>query len=415
MVIAHVVSSLAMGGQERLVVELARRQRPDAEAVLAVSLDYGRGRLCEELCAAGVEVVAVAKRPGLDPTLSPRLYRLLRRRGVDLVHTHNRMPLVYAAPAGKLAGARVVHTKHGPGVGTPRERWLRRQAARFTDAYVAVSAETATTGKGDCAPEKLAVVENGVDVDSFRPDAQARAEVRRELGLGDTDWVVGTVGRLAREKDQALLLRAMFGEGRGPDERLFPEERAFPLSPRVRGRGEGEGLGLRAGIALAGETHATSPLPSPPRRTVAERANDFLVVVGEGPEESALRGLGESLGVADRVRFLGARGDVPRLLAAFDAFALTSRMEGLPLALLEAMAVGVPVLVTEVGAMPALVRRAGAGVVAAAGDESAVRAGLRTLATDQAQAMGAAGRREVVARHSVERMVGRYWALYQAS
>jgi glycosyltransferase involved in cell wall biosynthesis len=370
MVIAHVVSSLGMGGQERLVVELARRQRPDAEAVLAVSLDDGRGALRGELCAAGVEVVAVAKRPGLDPTLSPRLYRLLRGRGVDLVHTHNRMPLVYAAVAGKLAGARVVHTKHGPGVGSPRERWLRRQAARFTDAYVAVSAETATTGQGDCRPEKLAVVENGVDVDLFRPDAQARAEVRRELGLGEGAWVVGTVGRLAPEKDQALLLRAMFAE---------------------RWRSDGQGL-------------------------CAPRAVDpFLVLVGTGPEDERLRALAQSLGAADRVRFLGARQDVPRVLAAFDAFALTSRMEGLPLALLEAMAVGLPVLVTEVGAMPALVRRAQAGLVAPPGDERAVRAGLHRLAMDRAHEKGAAGRRQVVARHSVEGMVSRYWALYEGA
>jgi glycosyltransferase involved in cell wall biosynthesis len=357
MVIAHVVSSLALGGQERLVVELARRQRRQAEAVLAVSLGAGGGPLGDELTSARVEVVAVAKRPGLDPTLSPRLYRLLRGRGVDVVHTHNRMPLLYAAPAGKLAGARVVHTKHGPGVGTRRERWLRRQAARFTDAYVAVSEETAATGRGDCPPAKMAIVANGVDTALFRPDARARAEVRRELGIDDSAWVVGTVGRLAPEKDQSLLLRAV----------------------------------ARQGVAISRAT---------------------VMLVGDGPEAARLRAEAAALGLV--VHFLGVRRDVPRVLAALDVFALSSRLEGLPLALLEAMAVGLPAVVTDVGGMGAAVGRA--GLLVPAGDAGAMATALARLAADRGRAreLGAEGRRAVVERFSVERMVQRYWALYEA-
>jgi glycosyltransferase involved in cell wall biosynthesis len=357
--IAHVLSSLALGGQERLVVDLARRQRPAARGILAVTLaGRSQGALPDELARAGVEVVAVSRREGVDPALPARLYRLFRQRRVDLVHTHNRMPLVYAAPAGKLAGARVVHTRHGPGVGTPRERWLRRQAARFADAYVTVSAETARVHH-DCAPAKRSVIENGVDVTLFRPDPEARAAVRGALGIGPAAWVIGTVGRLAPEKDQALLLRA-----------------AAPL--------------------LAGER--------------------MLLLAGDGPERTRLQALAADLGVAARVRLLGARADVPRLLAALDVFALTSRMEGLPLALLEAMATALPVVATPVGAIPAVLGDQGERGFLATG-EGELRGHLTALAAapDRARALGAAGRARVVARFSLERMVERYWALYRGT
>jgi glycosyltransferase involved in cell wall biosynthesis len=245
-----------------------------------------------------------------------------------------------------------VHTRHGPGVGSRRERWLRRQAARFADAYVSVCAETARMHR-DCPAGKLSVIENGVDPLRFRPDPAARAAVRGELGIGAGAWVMGTVGRLAAEKDQALLLRA-----------------AAPL-------------------------------------LIDDR---LLVLVGDGPERGRLQALAADLGVAARVRLLGARSDVARVLAALDVFALTSRMEGLPVALLEAMASGLPVVATAVGAIPTVL--GGHGLLG--GEEGTLRAHLAALAAapDRARALGAEGRRRVEAHFSLARMVERYWALY---
>src|SRR4029077_807242 len=98
-----------------------------------------------------------AKVGGVELLLARGLAGTFRRRGVTVVHTHNRLPLIYGAAAGKLAGATVVHTRHGPGRGTRREQWLRSGAGHLVDAYVAVSPEMRDLAEslGDCAPRKL--------------------------------------------------------------------------------------------------------------------------------------------------------------------------------------------------------------------------------------------------------------------
>src|SRR4051812_19844858 len=113
--IAHVLSSVRIGGQERVALDLASGQRDQGHDVTVVSLaPPPDGPLAEAFRARGVDVQRVAKRPGVDATLTLRLASLFRQRRVGIVHTHNRMPLLYGAAAGKLAGATVVHTRHGP-------------------------------------------------------------------------------------------------------------------------------------------------------------------------------------------------------------------------------------------------------------------------------------------------------------
>src|SRR4051812_28420302 len=118
MIVAHVLSSLRIGGQERVALELAGGQAKAHHAVMVVSLaPPPDGPLADAFRASGVTVHRVAKRAGFDPTLPLRLAALFRREHVTVVHTHNRMPLIYGAAAGKLARAKVVHTRHGPGRG----------------------------------------------------------------------------------------------------------------------------------------------------------------------------------------------------------------------------------------------------------------------------------------------------------
>jgi glycosyltransferase involved in cell wall biosynthesis len=186
MVIAHVLSSLNVGGGERVALELGAGQVAAGHRVLAVSLAPAPdGPLTELFRERRVEVVRVEKRRAIDVTLPLRLALLFRRAGVGIVHTHNRMPLIYAAPAAKLARARVVHTRHGPGRGTARERILRRSAGRLVDAYVAVSPELAALARelGDCPDERISVIHNGIDVARFRPDPEARRATRAALGI----------------------------------------------------------------------------------------------------------------------------------------------------------------------------------------------------------------------------------------
>lgn len=360
--IAHILSSLAQGGQERVAVDLACAQRAAGEVVAVIALGpLPEGSpLAEELRAAGVELRAIGVGAGLEPLLPARLACLLRRLAAEVVHTHNPRALLYGAAAGRLAGAVVVHTKHGANPDGGRRLLLRRAAARLVSALVAVSPQTAEVARRrrEVAIDRLLVIENGIRLDRFAPDGAARSRLREALAIPEGALVLGTVGRLAPEKDQALLLRA-----------------AAPL--------------------LGDAVH--------------------LVVVGDGPEAAALEAQARAAGIAPFTHLLGARADVPQLLAAFDVFVLPSRSEGLPLVIAEAMATALPVVASRVGGVPAVIDEGRTGLLVEPGDEAGLRAALIALRDDRAHAsrIGCAARKEAMARFSSERMAREYLAVYR--
>lgn len=361
--IAHVLPSFHIGGQERVALDLARTHRSQGHEVVAFSIDRPpEGKLGEAFRAAGVPTRNVPRRgPGVDPTLVFRLAFALAREGIDLVHTHNPMALVYGAPAGKLARAAVVHTKHGENPETHGRRIVfRRALSVFADAFVAVSTTTAGSAREsrDVQESKLRVIPNGIDVSRFGMEGAARSEVRRELGIAEDAWVIGTVGRLASEKNQVLLVKALAG--------------------------------------LLGE-------------------HSRLVIVGDGPEAGAIaRAVGEA-GLQPWVHLTGARADVARFLEAFDVFALPSLSEGLPLVVLEAMASGLPVVASAVGGIPDVVEEGATGTLVSPGNVEELRAGLLELAGDRALARmrGARAREVARARYSLDTMAGSYMELYR--
>ncbi len=353
--IVHVLSSFGVGGQERVALDLAIGQRARGHTVRVISLAPAPdGPIADELREHGIDALRVVKRGGLDPTLVPRLAMALRRHRADVVHTHNPLPLIYGAPAARLAGARAIHTKHGKNPGTRGQIWLRRTAARLVDAFVAVSDTTLAQAREarDVAGAKLREIPNGIRLDRYAPDPAARAQIRAELALGDA-WVIGTVGRLDANKNQALLVRAI----------------APILSAQLR-----------------------------------------LVIVGDGPARADVEAAAAG---SPHVVLTGRRMDVPRLVHAFDVFALSSISEGLPLVVPEAMAAGLPIVSTAVGGIPSVVEDGVTGLLVPI-DEHALANALAVLAKDQprARAMGAAAREIALARYSADRMVDAYLALY---
>jgi glycosyltransferase involved in cell wall biosynthesis len=360
--VVHILSSFAMGGQERVALDLAGSQVRAGFRVTALSLaPPPDGPLAPEFRAAGVEVARVARpRPGVDLGLVLRLGVWLRKNGAVLAHTHNRMALIYGAPAARLSGAAVVHTKHGNNPKGGTRLLAGNLAARCLDAFVAVSQETAAFARGrkEIDERRLTVIPNGIALDRFHPDPSARARVRAELGIDPGSWVVGTVGRIAVEKNQQLLLRA------------------------------------------------AAPMLGPQRR---------LVVAGDGPLLGSLSELATALGIAPFVHLLGVRRDVPDVLNALDVFVLCSTTEGLPLAIPEAMATGLPVLSTNVGGIPNVIEEGATGYLVPTGDEEALRARLSMLRADAelGRACGSRGRTVAVQRFSSERMQRDYIELYE--
>ena len=356
--IVHVLSSFGVGGQERVALDLAIGQLARGHRVSAISLAPAPdGPLALELAAAGVAIHRVAKRGGLDPTLVPRLALALHRARADIVHTHNPLALIYGAPAARLVGARAIHTKHGVNPGSRGHRMLRRAVGRLVHAFVAVSETTEAQARlqHDAPLDRLSTIPNGIRLDRYAPDAAARGEVRAELDLGGA-FVVGTVGRIDANKNHPLLVRAM----------------APLLSDQVR-----------------------------------------LVIVGDGEYRAQLEHLIRALPDPSLVTLTGSRTDVPRVIQAFDVFALPSRSEGLPLVVPEAMSAALPIIATSVGGLPGVVDHMHTGFLIEV-DEDQLRAALSMLVNDpdRAREMGTRARQAALARYSHERMVGAYLALY---
>lgn len=236
---------------------------------------------------------------------------------------------------------------------------LKRIGAASSDAFVAVSDATAAYAREirEVAPAKLQVILNATDLAKFRHDEAARSRLREQWNIGLGQFVIGTVGRVAPEKDHALLLRA-----------------AAPL--------------------------------------IVEGA--FLVLAGDGPERSRLEALARELGIEDRTRFLGEVHEVEAVMSAFDVFALSSRVEGLPMVLVEAMGASLPIVATAVGGVPKVVQPGVTGHLVARGDQQALESALRAVRDDRASAaqMGMNGCNIAQQSYALDRMVNDYLATY---
>ncbi len=302
--IIHVVQHLAPGGLEVMALELARAQSA-THPTLVLSLEgtaKGAVAAWPRLAAYRERLVFMGKRPGLDPLLPLRLAALFRRLRPAAVHTHHAGPLLYAGPAARLAGVpRRLHTEHDAWhLAAPRRRRIVRAALRAArPVLVADAPHVAHAAAAALRVVPPRVILNGVDTDRFRP--ADRRVARRTLGLPEEARVVGVAARLEQVKGVDVAIDAM------------------------------------------------AALP-----------DAILAVAGQGSEADALRGRAASLGIADRVRFLGLVEDMPTFFAACDVVCLPSRNEGLPLAALEAQACGIPLVATQVG-----------GVLAACDDASA--------------------------------------------
>jgi glycosyltransferase involved in cell wall biosynthesis len=365
--ILELVVSTDLGGGPSQVNELVTRL-PREEFAVTVAGPPG-GIYAGIFVEGGARFVAIAtdrlaRRPFLD------VLRLIRREGIDLVHSHGKGAGVYGRLAARVARVPAVHTFHGihyagyrAGLGRAYLA-LERRLARLTKAIVHVSEsqalEAAALGLAPASSSRVIV--NGIDAARVVASARPRAETRRALDLDQEALVVGTVARFDPVKKLDVLLRA------------------FALVSAAR----------------------------PAAR---------LVIVGDGPERSRLSALAASLHIEDRVRFPGFVAEASRLLSALDLHASASGKEGLPLGILEAMACGLPVVATRVPGHVDVVEHGVTGLLVAPDDHRALgQAMLDLLAEPRRRAeMGAAGRRRVEERFSASRMAAETADLYRAT
>jgi glycosyltransferase involved in cell wall biosynthesis len=363
--VGFVVHVMQVAGAEILVAEAVRRLgdriRPTILCLDAV------GPLGDRLRSEGIEVESLGRRPGRDWRVAWRMARLVASRGIEVLHAHQYTPFFYAALAKKLVrrGPGLILTEHGrhyPDVVAPARRAANRLVlGRLADAITGVCQFSVD---GLCrvdgfAANKVAVIENGIDVDRYGP-AGDRATLRLGLGLRPDRLYVANIARHHPVKDQASLLRGF-------------------------------------------------------RDVAAARADTDLLLVGDGPKRGELEDLAASLGISDRVTFLGVRADVPDLLRASDVFALTSVSEAASLTLMEAKASGHPSVVTDVGGNPELVRDGREGLLVPRGDSAAIAQAILRLVDDPTarEAFGSAARARAEERYRLNRAIDAYYDLYR--
>lgn len=347
--VIHVSLGLHLGGMEKLLVEFAKHADRSRFDLHFVSLTPS-GDAAREIERLGWPVTSLDERAGIRWSLPARLRTMFRSLGADVVHTHNTRPLLYAAPAAKLAdvGA-VVHTRHGQRLGASRRQtMLFNLACRCVDRVVSVSSDSNRLAQFQGLPaSKLLTIHNGVDLTPF-----AFREHR-------PDGPIVFLGRLSAEKDVETLLAAM--------------------------------------SLLATRLPSTS-----------------LLIAGDGPERERLQAATTARGLDDRVQFLGAVRNVSALLEQAGALVLPSISEGISLALLEAMGSGVPVIATHVGGNVEVIEDGISGTLVPPRDPAALASAIGRVFNDpiEAERRAYAARHRVEEQFDVREMMKRYESLY---
>jgi sugar transferase (PEP-CTERM/EpsH1 system associated) len=359
--IIHVMNALAVAGMELGVIKLANRQDPRMFRSVLCCLQVAQADALP-LVNPGTPVVVLGKQRGIDFTLFAKLVALFRKERPHIVHSHNWATLLYVVVAAKIAGVPLlIHGEHGYedqasiGRRLGTKRLLARHVTRLTT--VSSNIERLLIDLWRVPPERVTYIPNGIDLDRFPLDLKTDG-LRRELGFTSENLIVTSIGRFVPVKDFPLLIRSFASV-----HRLHPEAR--------------------------------------------------LLLVGAG-DPTAVRSLAESLGVGSAVFFPGARGDVPALLSLTDIYVNCSSFEGMSNTILEAMASSKPVVATDVGGNPELVREGETGFLVPSGDEAALANRLTRLLDDAAlrATMGADARKVTARDHPIARTVDRYNAMY---
>lgn len=354
----HTVLRLGVAGLERLVTELTLgidRERFDVE----VCCFAGLGPFADLLRSHGIPVTLVKQTSNV--TYLWQLRRFFRERRADIVHTHTGT-FFYAALAAKLAGVpAIVYTEHGRFEVDPLIRLVEDYiSVRVTDKVVAVSdqLQTRLIEQVHFPASKVLTIVNGINTDQFAPRPE-QPGLRQSLSIPDNAKIVGTVGRLQEVKDHLSFIKA------------------FEL--------------------------VNQRLP-----------NTVLMLVGDGSLRPQLEAYVADHNLKGRVIFAGLRQDIPEMLNLLDLFVLSSLSEGTCVSLLEAMASGLPAVVTDVGGNPSIVTHGVNGLVVEPRDIEQLANAIVELLTDEPRyaRMSENARQRMVADFSSRRMMEKYNEIY---
>jgi glycosyltransferase involved in cell wall biosynthesis len=362
----QIIASLVPAGAERLVAHLLEYIDREQFSPVCICLGDPVGSHLEaRVQQLGIPLYFLGKGDKMSLAVLRKLDALFRQYRPVVVHTHL-LALNYAYPLmiRYRTPARVytVHNLAEKDIGLRTAPMVRALAFRYRIGGVvpvAIAEEVRASIQQLYGYPDPPLIPNGIPTDEYAPDSDKRTWWRQAHGIEPRATVVTHIGRFAVQKNHALLVEAF------------------------------------------AQVHSDAPL--------------YLLLVGAGELEDAVREQVAGLGLQGRVRFLGIRADVADILRASDVFVLSSRWEGNPMSVMEAMAAGLPVVSTAVGGVPELVREGETGLLVPSEDAGALAQALQALVDDPAhrQAMGAAARRHAVARFDIRHTVRRYEQLYE--
>lgn len=364
MKILHLISSGGLYGAESMMIQLAEelsKRGPYYSLVGVIENSHNPHReVADEASKKGINAVCFPCNGRFDPRVIFQLRRFLVEKDIAVIHSHGYKSNIYAFLASRGLSRRLVATCHN-WLGSDRKMRLYAAMDRFLlrsfDAIVAVSEQVKSKiVNSGVPPHRVRMISNGISVDAVLAVGPV-GRIRSALAIPDDAKVIGTVGRISEEKGHEYLLRAA------------------------------EGI-------------------------VKKYPATVFLIIGDGPLRDDLQ---RRFG-SPSIIFTGMRRDIPDLLSIMDLFVLPSLTEGLPMALLEAMAASVPVVATSVGEVPTVIDTGKSGIVVDPGNSEALRLSLEYLLTyeERARQMGKEGKKILNDRFSSKDMAVEYGRLYQS-
>jgi glycosyltransferase involved in cell wall biosynthesis len=366
--VCHIASGDLWAGAEVQVYNLVTALRADSSIEVSAIL-LNPGRLADELRIHGVEVKVIDESSHRFPSILREADRCLTERPVDILHSHRFKENILSALLRRRGRVRYfVQTVHGlaePEHGLRRVKSALTTAAanlftrRYADRVIAVSDDIGRVLSADLGEDRVTVVRNSVDIPTC-DFSSCREEIRREFHLDPDQLLIGTAGRLKPVKAYDLFLKAA--------------------------------------------------------KVIADRfANARFLIAGDGPLRQELARQAGYLGLTDKVIFTGFRDDIQTILASLDLFVMSSHHEGIPVVLLEAMALSKPVVVTAVGGMVEVVEDNVSGLLVKAGDpQELAHTCIRLLENPEVRkTLGAGAARRVSAEFTRAQQCQRVVELYR--
>ncbi len=361
--VLHITFNMGIGGTEQVIRQLIEGTGESDASAEILCIDGKVGPIGEALKSRGVPVHSVARASGLDRSLIRAIRAHIQCGEFDIIHCHQYTPYFYGWLGALGTRAKVVFTEHGrfhPDRHRYKAYLFNAIAARCTAELVAISEATreALVEYEFMPRARIQVIYNGI-----RPlarNGEAATDLRQRLGIGAQDFVLGTVARLDPVKNQTMMLEAF-----SRFHQRFPES--------------------------------------------------WLLMVGDGPDRQLLEQLAMDLGITRRTIFTGFINEPANHLSIMDVFLLSSHTEGTSMTLLEAMSLGIPSVVTEVGGNPEIIRHRENGLLASAGDAEQFCEAMAALYDDSAlrHRLKNGALQAFDARFSASAMVSQYMKMYR--